>query len=494
MKKVLSILLTVVMLMATAALSACNLTPIGPGPDEPDGPTVTPDEITVNLDRNMTAELEIMIPGGNQNERTMIECLLSHSGTNGATYQDGITFEDLFPNVEVNLTYVSVDNYVNAVNNQVLAHTLPDIVWSNSPDFYDLVSSNTFIDLKPYMQASEAQTTVDTYLDGEGNPSKFSYSDDFYTEFFDMGSAKGKCYVAPRSCDSVITFLNTDILKKAGVDLNPATTKVKNGWTWDDFMEVCAKVRTYMDNNGASADYVFDANLTAWLSVLYPMMLSHGADVVDANGEVTLDSQAMRDCLALVKELVQKRYINDSSVATLGSYDNGHSAMLFQSASVSLYANRAALRNKVDLVSFPLITANNTPKIGAGIAGYAISSESKNKELAWAFLQFMLSEYGQQRMALNGLNLASIRKDLAESTEANWRTQYPNVNMDAYTWGSEYKVACPFFERVPLTAKENIDLALKQMFNSASNAAKYNDIDKIIRTAVSDVNDALIEY
>lgn len=442
---------------------------------------VDPSQINVNLDPNTEAELEIMVPGGNINERTMINCLIEKFG-------------ELFPNVTVNMSYVSVDNYVSAVGNQQLAHTLPDIVWSNSPDFYDLTESKTFMDLSPYLEANSRSETCYTYLNGEGEAEKFSYQDDFYTEFFNMGAANGKNYVIPRSCDTVVTFLNTDILKKAGVDLDPATTKVKNGWTWDDFLEVCEQVRTYMDGNGMRNDYVFDANLTSWLSVCYPMLLSYGGDVLDEQGNVTIDSPETRACLEMVKELVQKRYINDSTVATSGSYDNGHSAMLFQSASVSLYADRAALKGKVDLVSFPLIETNNTPKIGAGVAGYAINAESKNKELAWAFLTLMLSEYGQQLMADNGLNLASIRKDLSDPKTANWGKKYEDLNLSAYTFGSEYKVSTDFFVRTKLSAKAGIQRAIMQMFNDACNMEKAADIDKIVNSAVRDISDAMVDY
>lgn len=444
------------------------------------GETVDPEDINVNIDPNTKAELEIMVPGGNINERTMIQCLID-------------SFADLYPNVTFNMSYVSVDNYVSAVGQQQLAETLPDIVWSNSPDFYDLVESETFIDLAPYMKANEMADTVYTYRDANGQPSKFS-SEDFFTEFFDMGAMDGKNYVVPRSCDTVITFLNTDILTKAGVDLDPATTKVKNGWTWDDFMQVCAQVRSWMDQNGMASNYVIDANLTSWLSVCYPMLISYGAEVIDEEGNVAIDSEATRQCLEMVAEMVEKRYINDSTVATTGSYDNGKSAMLFQSASVSLYAERLALKGKVDLVSFPLITVNNTPKIGAGIAGYAINAASENKEIAWAFLTYLLSYEGQQKMALNGLNLASIRQDLADYKTANWGKGYETLNLSAYTYGSEYKVSTDFFVRTTLSAKAGLQQALQQMFNSASNAEKAKDIDSIIATTVRDMEDAMIEY
>ncbi len=463
--------------MALTLLPACG----GDDGGKNEKPSAKAEDINVNLDTNIEAEIGIMVPGGNQNERTMINCLIE-------------SFADIFPNVTISMSYVSVDNYVSAVQQQQLAGTLPDIIWSNSPDFYDLVESQTFEDLTPYLVANENAATVTTYLDADNLATKFSRND-FYTEFFAMGAANGKNYIIPRSCDTVVTFYNKEIFTNAGVDMD----SVQNGWSWNDFLDACAACRTWMDANGMRNDYVIDANLTSWLSTCYPMLLSYGGEVLDEDGDVAIDSDATRDCLEMVKYMVEQRYINDSTVQTTGSFDNAHSAMLFQSASVSLYAERKALKYedgtpKIDLVSFPLINDAGAPKIGAGVAGYAINSESQNKELAWAFLTHLLSYSGQQNMALNGLNLASIRKDLSDPTTANWGKQYGSLNLAAYTYGSEYKVSTDFFTRTVLSAKAGLDQALRQMFTNASNMAKASDIDSIISSAVRDMEDAMIEY
>ena len=114
--------------------------------------------------------------------------------------------------------------------------------------------------------------------------------------------------------------------------------------------------------------------------------------------------------------------------------------------------------------------------------------------MAWAFLTYLLSYTGQQEMALNGLNLASIRQDLSDYTTANWGKGYETLNLSAYTYGSEYKVSADFFTRTTLTAKAGLQQALTQMFNNACNAEKAKDIDSIIATAVRDMEDAMIEY
>lgn len=472
MKKMAKVLaLSLSSMLIASSLVACG----GGSGNSTSGNEDTPIDVKVNLDPMVAAELEIMVPGGNSNEQTMIDCLIDD-------------FALLYPNVEISMSYISVNNYVSNVRNQALAGTLPDILWSNTPDFYDVVSEGAILNLTPYLKASEEAETLNTYLNEAGEPMKFSFENDFYTEFFDMTSMGEKCYVIPRSCDSIVTFYNKDIFTKAGVDM----TKVKNGWTWDEFMDVCAAIRTWMDNNGHRNDYVVDANLTSWLSVCYPMLVAHGSEVISEDGKNIIDCPETQACVELVREMVEKRYIIDSKNTTSTSFETGNSAMLFQSASISLYANKPSLKGKIDLVSFPLIMDNNTPKIGAGAAGYSICSTSKNKDVAWAFLSYLLSQKGQQKMALNGLNLASIRKDLSDHTKANWGKNYENLNLSAYTYGAEYKIATEFFTRTKLTAKAAIQQSLVQLFTDATNASK--PIADAISSAKRGIDYALIDY
>lgn len=454
MKKILVFVLT--LLVAATALIGC-------APRDPETPE-TPDEVNLDIDKNITAEVSILIPSGNANEKTMIEALIE-------------SFNEIYPNVTFKYSYVAVNSYENTVRNLFRTGSLDDIVWTNSPDVYYLADKNIATNLTPYIEASEEAGV-------------FRLEEDFYQEFFDVAAVDGKQYAIPRSADSVVTFVNKDILKKAGVDLDPETTLVKDGWSWADFMSVCAQVRTYLDNNGMSDYYVCDANLTAWLSTSYPVLRSYGADMLDESVKSAIDSPETRECLAMIREMVDKRYIVDTSKESASSFESGTSTFLFQSASISLFANRPALKGKIDLVSFPLIQEKNTPKIGSGIAGYSINVNAKNKDLCWAFLSHMLSYDGQQAMGANGLNLASIRRDLSDYKTANWGKGYEDINLGAYLYGSEYKIGPDYLARVDASYKSDLDRALKTLFNNACNMSKT--VEDAISTCVKDIRNAMI--
>ena len=434
------------------ALNACG--PNGGGGDDPD-----PEIVDVTLPSDYKANLSILIPSGNANETGMVDKAIE-------------TFNLKYPYIEIEKKYVSVDSWENTVRNQNIAGILPDIVWSNSPDYYFLIDSKIGLNLTPYIKGSE-------------KAGDFVFKDDFFTEYFDMGSKDGKLYCIPRSCDSVVTFYNKELLKAANIDMSD----IVNGWSWDTFLGKLEAYRQYLDKNGKSTYYCIDMNLYSWLSVNYPILASYGASIIDKDLEITVDSPETREALTMVRTMVEKRYIPVPGKDTSNSFESGTSPFLFQSSAISLFAERAALKGKIDIVSFPLINKKSTPKIGTGIAGYAINSKTQHKVACWQLLNTMISYDGQQAMALGGLHLPSVRKDLQDSATANWMKGYENLNLSAYTYGSEYKIAPEFMGWADPRSKGGLDQAVKDLFYNATRDDK--DIEYAIKNCVLDVEDAL---
>ena len=416
----------------------------------------------VELPTDTEANLRILIPVGNQNETDMIQSAIN-------------AFNLVYPKISISIDYVALSSYETTITNQHNSGTLADIIWTNSPEFYYLVDGEVALPLDRFFELSTEKGI-------------FNWPDDFYTEYFDMGSADGKHYVVARSMDSVVTFYNKTILQAAGVDMSAVT----NGWTWETFYDACLKVRAYFDKNQATYKncFVLEPNLYNWLSVLYPMLRSYGADLADSEGNVTLDCQGTRDCLALIKPMVEDRIIPGLGDTVQSSFDNGTAAFLWQSQPISAYANKVALRGNLDVVTFPLIGSDKTQsKIGSGIAGYSIYAGSDYKNEAWAFLSFLMGRDGQEALADGGLNLPSVRKDLQDLSTAGWAEGYTDFNLSAYTWGEQYKTGVTAFEYFDAKYKYDLDLALKDMFQRATD--RERTIDQILELALDDIDYAL---
>ena len=76
---------------------------------------------------------------------------------------------------------------------------------------------------------------------------------------------------------------------------------IKDGWSWDTFMNVMGQYRAYLDSKGKADWYCCDANLTTWLSCNYPILRSYGADVLTKDGKIAIDSAETRECLTMVR-------------------------------------------------------------------------------------------------------------------------------------------------------------------------------------------------
>ena len=440
------------------ALASCG----GPGASTSSSVDVL-SSTDVSVDPNIQATISILIPSGNENETTMIDKV-----TQG--------FNLKFPNVMIEKNYVSVSSYEATVRNQSMAGSLPDIVWTNSPEFYFLIKNNI-------------AEPLDAYINGSQTAGDFNFQTDFKTAYFDMGAAKGSHYVVPRSADSVVTFYNKKLLSDAGIDMS----SIKNGWTWADFSAVCAQYRTYLDNNGHSGDYYpVDANLLGWNSVSYPMLRSFGSDVLDDAGKITIDSPETRNALAFMQDMITKRYTVKTGDTAGSSFEIGTAPFIFQSASFSLYNDKRVLHDNIDIVNFPLITGEgtpSTPKIGAGIAGYTINKKASNKALCWQYLNYLLSKDGQNALAEGGLNLAPIRNDLNDYKTAKWGEGYPTANLEAYLVYDEYKIPEEYLGRVDPKYMADLQLSFQDMISDTTMLRK--SIEDTIEDAVTNFEDAL---
>lgn len=459
--RIFTIVLTVLMLCA--AVVGCDYR--RPGTDDEGGGLQADYEIDFNLPVSTKATISVIIPD-NDNERKIINSVIAG-------------FQEKYPNVTVETNFLTIDSYEQTVTKQYSADVLADVIWCNSQNYYFLVSNGYALNLDKFTEDAEAANI-------------FNYEEDFSTEFKGMGLFNDVRYAVPRSIDSVICFYNKEILSAAGVDMSI----VQNGWTWEDMLTVCAKVRQYYDGKGQDTYFPLDSNLT-WESVAYPVIKSLGGEVLNEDGEFALTEEASEDIVAFVQNLVTKRYIPSSNEQT-SSFESGTGALLFQSTSIDNYQTRALLKDKFDVVSFPLINGENSYS-GMGFAGYALNSHLKDDadqlNVAAAFLAYLMSYDGQQRVAdEGGLTLPSIRADLSvDNPEANWHKKYSSTfNVEAYTWGAQYKTREEFLDNTKAIFTSSLISAMNKYVGSyavrePNNAYKYfkEEVEYVFDSVVS---------
>lgn len=402
-------LLAVLMLFACCAVG-CNKKPPVAGDEY---------EVNLDLDPNISATLKVT---SYENELELFESLM-----------DG--FNQFYPYVELEFDPLAGELY-STMMGYYGGDQMPDIMINQSFDMLALDGAGMLLNLDPYIRAEAASGEEDAFD-----------TSDYWDYFWKLGQRdfNGSQIMIPRSSDQVVVHYNKEVLKAAGVDLNPATTKVKNGWTWEDFLSVCAQVKAYFNESGTTRP-IMDAYIT-WEANFNAILSSFGVEYF-RDGASAIDSQNTRDALELIRELRTSGYIAKTTSSIGANFDGGQGAFMIHSRAIgetveALQGGRYGsvaledMHNVYDVVSFPLI--GDTPKIGAGVAGYSIASTSQNRDVAWQFMKFMLSKEGQNILADFGLTSPPMRKDMVDITDESnhWVKGYDKFNLNAYLYGRE---------------------------------------------------------
>lgn len=423
------------------------------------------DDYEVNdLPKDTVGSLKIAVPLGDE-EEGVIESLAD-------------AFKGEYPNVEVEIdtmtkgTSEAMIDYLAAAKND--PDVMPDIFFCTSFDMQMLSGDGLLLNLEPLIRNSTEKGTFDV--------------EDYYSSMWVLGKPDyegDKQYMVPRSADRVVCHYNKYIFEQANVDMS----LVHNGWTWNEFLQVCETLRNYYDqftpeeNRFTNEDgYIIDA-YQDWEAVFNPMFLSMGAEYWDENGKFALNDENAQKTLDLMKYLVDEGYAAPSGKAA--NFDGGQGAMLFHSRSTkaTLAKLEAAYeetdinaKDAYDVVTFPMI--GDSGYIGAGAAGYAVYAGTPDRELSWEFLKFMLSKPGQNAMA-ESINTPPIRIDMADPNENAWGEGFEDYNMEAYVWEVNKNIPTKFTTaKLPRETNALIE-ALTKMIND------YTSFDKSFETVTS---------
>lgn len=422
----------VLMLALAFGFGACKPQIIGPGPG-------TDYEVNIHLDPETEGTLTILVPNTDGGRESDIIDVLANG------------FKEKFPNVTVkkHADMITDEMYMDTIGTLVQSKSVPDLVYTNTAMYYYLVSKNVVVSLDPYFEASIQDGVLDLA--------------DYYAEYFDMGAYEGNRYVMPRNADTVVTYFNVSMLEEAGIktsgdDRDP---RLSNEWTWENFLSVCKDLVAFwdLDRNKYAGYYCIRQTVFDWESVWNPIMQSLGANAY-TDGSVSIQSEATERFVALYKELIDLRIAPSWDSGSTARLSNGNAAFEFASNGPAEMNKVEVLKDNFDILPFPLVNGENA-KIGTGFAGWGISSTSENRDLAWAFLQYMISEEGQLALCSSGTSTTpSVLRSLTE--EKTWARDYRDLNLDAFMEHGENKITPAYFKGFDPSRMFDIQYALQE--------------------------------
>lgn len=203
----------------------------------------------------------------------------------------------------------------------------------------------------------------------------------------------GKIYGLPYGLDTRFLYYRKDVFQKAGLDPNWQPKNVQ------DILDVATQIQAKVPDVIPYAIYAGKAGDSGTAGHGFvPLVWAYGGEVQDKSGKWIGDSQALRKATAYYQQAYTQAKLVPSEVLTSPKpwtamrekEGNGSLAILFEGGWVyGGWAGKdaAGTKQNVGYVLFPTESGGPSFTVGGPGTTWMITSQSKNKDLAWEFIK-----------------------------------------------------------------------------------------------------------
>lgn len=393
-----SMMVAAVLLAACAAPPASNPNPTSSTAAPAAGATETTTESTTG-----SATAEATTAGSTSGSPATIQWAMWGDAEEMKSHQ---AVADAFmaqnPNINVEIVSSPWDDYNTKLRTLIAAgdRNLYDVFFYGF-NVEDLVRQGVIEDLGPWAERT-------------------GYSlEDYWPGILDRTTVDGKVYGLVRDADASILYYNKDIFDQAGV------AYPTENWTWDDLRSAAEKL-TQVESNGRVTRYALGmeaGKANAWL-------VANGGSFVDDYTnptQCTLDSPQSMEALNFFHDMIQNNHIMKPADLQQGggdtaAFQQGKVAMIIQNPSRIPAFNAANLN--YDIAPIPLAPNGQRVAEAAG-ASWHMSANSDNKDAAWAFMQFLQSAEGGQKIYAQSGGIFPALRSMVNSPEFQDTNQQP---------------------------------------------------------------------
>lgn len=308
-------------------------------------------------------------------------------------------FEEKNPDIKVDLMVIPSDNYSEKLNSMIAGKSAPDVILAWECDINRFAKNGAIESLEEYLSNSTIST------------------DDFIPAVKDLTKITDGTYGLPWCYASEILYYNIDMFDAAGIEYP------NDSWTWENFREAAKKL-TLKDGNNVTQ---WGASSIDFPGIWYSQIGQTGDDIVDSEGNVIL-SDGVKEALEFEYQLVNVDKVVPEPAGTSGNavdlFAAGKSAMA-RGGSWLIGSYKEIKDFKWDIAVLPRGEAQYS-SLHTGF--FTISSDSKYKDAAWKFVEYCMSEEGQEMISKSTNNPSSIKtiaekgayKNGGENGPENW--------------------------------------------------------------------------
>lgn len=298
-------------------------------------------------------------------------------------FNDSIAaFQTANPGLTVNLEAVP-QGYGDKLLAQFASGTAPDVFQVGDGDVAKFVAQGV---IEP----------LDSYIGGANG---IDMNATFYPAVAAFGQVGGQTYLLTKDYSPLVLYYNKALFDAAGVAYPTAD------WTWDDMLTAAQAL-----TSGEGADKVWGLQIPNswgdpyWLRGVLPLIYQNGGSIISDDGKTAsghLNSPETVAALQWYVDLFKVHGVTPTKdeVAALSGQD------LFQTGRVAmLWTGRWPLKDFIanTELSFGTVQLPAGPSGRANAlcwAGFAIYSQSQNKDAAWAFMRYIAAGDGATEFA-----------------------------------------------------------------------------------------------
>lgn len=340
------------------------------------------------------------------------------------------------------------DNFQDALTARFAAKNAPDVFYLESFAAPKFISSGVLADISEDVENQEDfyQPLVDSFKDEEG-----------------------KLYALPKDYSTLGMYINTDLLTEAGYSVADVPTD------WEGLVTFAEELQGKLANDQAAM--IFDATLARNMSSL----IASGLHPVNEDNRADFTSSP--EALEYLQSLVDGNtagYLQNPTI-DLGM-DSAGAAFGLNKAVIMIEGNwvLSALRQNYPDVNYEVVevpAVNGAKQTMTFTVGYAIAKDTKKKDAAVEFVNYMTGEGQQQWSEISGT--FPTRQSVAEAMKLD-----QDEVLKAHVLGAEYGTVWSSGVYLPVVAN-----AFDNQFLAAINGDK--SVEDAMKDAEKEANDEI---
>jgi multiple sugar transport system substrate-binding protein len=224
---------------------------------------------------------------------------------------------------------------------------------------------------------------------------------------------KGDLYGIPFAFVLTSLFYNKTMFDSYGM------AYPNNNWSWFTARDNAKKLSVDLNGDGKKDQWGLFSDRS--YTTLDPIIHAFGGIVLDDNFNVTIDQPKSIEAIQFMVDLIHKDGVSPVPGSGINLFRDGKMGMLIENVS-QLSGFRTGSKFDWDVALMPSGPAKRVVRLWPD--SFAIASTSKNKEAAWEYIKFVITQKKMDRYS--GSRKIPVYKQLATSREWLEESQMPN--------------------------------------------------------------------